>query len=117
MLRLSSGAPEAQSGKARLRMSGCKLPFATRRARGSAAGWIVASMRVAAAILALVCTAHAGFVQPLGAAHTRRAVRVSSQPSIAARHRGSWSDVPHMLAMLQELLFWKGRITMISDLV
>ena len=25
------------------------------------------------------------------------------QPSIAARHRGSWSDVPHMLAMLQEL--------------
>ena len=41
-------------------------------------------MRVAAAILALVCTAHAGFVQPLGAGHTRRAVRVSSQPSIAA---------------------------------
>ena len=41
-------------------------------------------MRVAAAILALVCTAHAGFVKPLGAGHTRRAVRVSSQPSIAA---------------------------------
>jgi hypothetical protein len=42
-------------------------------------------MRTAAAILALVCTAHAGFVQPLGAGRVaRRAVRVSSQPSIVA---------------------------------
>eukprot|EP00964_Phaeocystis_antarctica_P119260 scaffold83011_cov63-Phaeocystis_antarctica.AAC.3 len=42
-------------------------------------------MRTTAAILALVCTAHAGFVQPLGAGRAaRRAVRVSSQPSIVA---------------------------------
>ena len=38
MVRLSSGAPETQSGRARLRMSGCILPFAPRAVHARAAG-------------------------------------------------------------------------------